>query len=194
MILSRYAAVPALLLIGLVTAACGGSGESNSTTVTETVSASATLTSVPTTSVARSPTTPSVDLQSLIPTSANSQRTDGPESIQESGTHKHFLVNGSPNEVMDVYRTALEGAGWTVVVENAGGGGGGGGATYPAAMGMPTACSSAVATAARQMSTHAHGRPSRRTRTAAATTDSMTLPSTPMSCSTDTGVSIAKCR
>jgi hypothetical protein len=130
MILSRYAAVPALLLIGLVTAACGGSGESNSTTVTETVSASATPTSVPTTSVARSPTTPSVDLQSLIPTPANSQRTDGPESIQESGTHKHFLVNGSPTEVMDAYRTALEGAGWTVVVENAGGGGGGGGATY----------------------------------------------------------------
>jgi hypothetical protein len=130
MILSRYVAVPALLAVGLVTAACGGSGESNSTTVTETVSASTTPTSATSTSAAGSPTAASADLQSLIPTPANSQRTDGPQSIQESGTHKHFLVNGSPNEVMDAYKTALEGAGWTVAVENAGGGGGGGGATY----------------------------------------------------------------
>lgn len=31
---------------------------------------------------------------------------------------------------MDAYKTALEGAGWSLVVQNAGGGGGGGGATY----------------------------------------------------------------
>jgi hypothetical protein len=69
-------------------------------------------------------------LQQLIPAPANSQRTDGPEPIQENGIHKHFLVSGSPKEVMDAYKATLEGAGWSVVVENAGGGGGGGGATY----------------------------------------------------------------
>ena len=125
--------VPVLVSVGLAVAACGGSGDSNTTTVTQTVSETTTSTTAAaatTTSATAAPTPAGADLQSLIPTPANSQRTDGPGSIQESGTHKHFLVNGSPTEVMDAYKTALEGAGWTVVVENAGGGGGGGGATY----------------------------------------------------------------
>jgi hypothetical protein len=43
----------------------------------------------------------------------------------------HFPVNGSPTEVMDAYKTALEGKGWSLTVANSGGGGGGGGgATY----------------------------------------------------------------
>jgi hypothetical protein len=74
--------------------------------------------------------TGSADLPSLIPTPANSQRTDGPDTVHDGGTHKHFLVNGAPTEVMDAYKVALEGSGWAVTVENAGGGGGGGGATY----------------------------------------------------------------
>ena len=122
--MSRNRFAPVLLTAGLVTAACGGSGESNSTTVTETVSASPTSTS------AAPPATASADVSSLIPTPADTQRTDGPEGIQEGGTHKHFLVTGSPSDVMDAYKTALEGAGWTVVVDSAGGDGGGGGATY----------------------------------------------------------------
>jgi hypothetical protein len=69
-------------------------------------------------------------LQSLIPTPANTQRTDGPDSIQENGIHLHFLVNGSPSSVMGAYQTALQGGGWAVTVANSGGGGGGGGATY----------------------------------------------------------------
>ncbi len=125
MVRNRYGVVPAVLAVGLVTAACGGSGESNSTTVTETVSATTTATSA-----TAAPTSASADLPSLIPTPADSQRTDGPDGIQESGVHKHFLVNGAPTEVMDAYKTALEGAGWSLVVENEGGGGGGGGATY----------------------------------------------------------------
>jgi hypothetical protein len=116
---------PALLAVGLLTAACGGSEESNSTTVTETISASTTSTSS-----AAAPTSATADLQSLTPTPADTQRTDGPEGIQEGGVHTHFLVTGAPTDVMNAYKTALEGAGWTVVVENAGGGGGGGGATY----------------------------------------------------------------
>ena len=42
----------------------------------------------------------------------------------------HFMVTGDPNEVMDAYKTELEGKGWTVTVINSGGGPGGGGATY----------------------------------------------------------------
>jgi hypothetical protein len=44
--------------------------------------------------------------------------------------HLHFAVNGSPNDAMNAYKTALEGQGWQVAVERSGGGGGGGGATY----------------------------------------------------------------
>ncbi len=70
------------------------------------------------------------DLQPLIPTPANTQRTDGPDNIQENGIHLHFLVNGSPSDVMGAYNTALQGKGWATTVANSGGGGGGGGATY----------------------------------------------------------------
>jgi hypothetical protein len=70
------------------------------------------------------------DLPSLIPTPANSQRTDGPDSIQENGIHIHFFVTGSPSDVMGAYNTALPGKGWAVTVASAGGGGGGGGSTY----------------------------------------------------------------
>jgi hypothetical protein len=72
----------------------------------------------------------STDLQSLIPTPANSQRTDGPDAVQENGIHKHFVVTGAPGDVMTAYKSALEGKGWSLTVTNSGGGGGGGGATY----------------------------------------------------------------
>ncbi|MCV7226936.1 hypothetical protein H7J73_12945 [Mycolicibacterium komossense] len=71
----------------------------------------------------------SSDLQSLVPTPANTQRTDGPSSVQENGINEHFLVNGAPGDVMGSYQTALQGRGWTLTVTNAGGGYGGGGAT-----------------------------------------------------------------
>ncbi|WP_234810274.1 hypothetical protein [Mycolicibacterium moriokaense] len=124
---ARYVVASTLLAVGLAVAGCGGSGESSTTTVTETVSETGTSTSAAATAV---PTTAGSDLPSMIPIPANSQRKDGPAWIYDGGVQKHFLVNGSPAEVMDAYKTALEDAGWTVVVENAGGGGGGGGATY----------------------------------------------------------------
>jgi hypothetical protein len=65
------------------------------------------------------------DLQSLIPAPANTQRTDGPDSIHDNGIHLHFLVNGSPNDVMNAYKPALQGKGWSVTVQSSGGGGGG---------------------------------------------------------------------
>jgi hypothetical protein len=123
MMLVRFVVVPTLLVTGMT--ACAGSGDSDTTTVTQTISETTTSVSA---TAAPAPAPASTD--TVIPTPANSQRSDGSESIQERGTHQHFLVNGSPIEVMDAYKTVLEDAGWTVVVENAGGGGGGGGATY----------------------------------------------------------------
>lgn len=69
-------------------------------------------------------------LQSLIPTPANTQRTDGPVAIPNNGIQMHFMVNGSPMAVLDGYKSALEGKGWTVTVQSSGGYGGDGGATY----------------------------------------------------------------
>ena len=68
----------------------------------------------------------STDLQSLIPTPANAQRTDGPSSIRESGINEHFLVNGAPGDVMNSYRTALQSQGWNLSGGGSGGGYGGG--------------------------------------------------------------------
>ena len=63
------------------------------------------------------------DLQSLVPTPSNTQRTDGPNSIRENGINEHFLVNGAPGDVMNSYKSALEGQGWNVTVANSGRGG-----------------------------------------------------------------------
>jgi hypothetical protein len=72
----------------------------------------------------------SAQLQSLIPTPASAQRTDGPANISDNGIRMHFMVNGPATSVMDAYKAALEGAGWTVTVANSGGWSGAGGATY----------------------------------------------------------------
>jgi hypothetical protein len=122
----------AALAIALVAAGCGGSSDSGTKTTgtAPTTATSATSATTSTSSPATMTTAAGGDLQSLIPTPANTQRTDGPDPIQENGIHKHFLVNGSPAETMNAYKTALEGAGWSLTVETSGGGGGGGGATY----------------------------------------------------------------
>ncbi len=126
------AAIATGMAIGLLASACGGSSDSGTTkTETETVTASATAGATTTTSGTPEATSPGgTDLQSLIPTPANTRQTDGPDSIAENGIHEHFEVNGSPQGVMDSYKAALEGKGWSLTVENSGGGGGGGGATY----------------------------------------------------------------
>ncbi|MGV0717168.1 hypothetical protein ABQE93_17355 [Mycolicibacterium sp. XJ662] len=70
------------------------------------------------------------DLPSLIPTPAGSQQTNGPDDIADNGIHMHFRVDGAPVEVMDAYKAALEGEGWSVTTIVTSGGEGGGGATY----------------------------------------------------------------
>jgi hypothetical protein len=108
--------VTALMAIGLVASACGGSPNSaTKTTSTSPVTAT--------------------QLQSLIPAPANTQRTDGPTAIPDNGIHIHFLVDGSATDVLTAYKTALEGKGWAVTVVSSGGWGGTGGATYTATHG-----------------------------------------------------------
>ena len=109
-----YALVAAAMAMGLVASACHSSPHSATTTTSQ---AAAT------------------QLQSLIPTPANTQRTDGPDSIPDSGIHMHFLVNGSATGVLDAFKTALEGKGWAVTVVSSGGWAGAGGATYTGTQG-----------------------------------------------------------
>jgi hypothetical protein len=73
--------------------------------------------------------------ESLIPTPVNATRTDGPDSIHDNGIHLHFLVNGSPTDVMSAYKTAIQGKSWSLIVDSSSGGGAGGGATYTASNG-----------------------------------------------------------
>jgi hypothetical protein len=62
----------------------------------------------------------STDLTSLVPTPANTQRTDGPNAIRDGGINEHFQVNGAPSDVMSAYQGALQNQGWNVTVVNAG--------------------------------------------------------------------------
>lgn len=127
-----YALVAAATAIGLVVSACSRSPHPSVKTpvITPTATSTATTTTAQTTTTTTTTTASSAQLQALIPTPINTQRTDGPDSIPDNGIRMHFLVNGSPSDVMDAYKAELEGKGWTVTVLNSGGGPGGGGATY----------------------------------------------------------------
>jgi hypothetical protein len=120
----------AAIAVGLVATACGGSHNSSTATTTSTTSTttSATTTSAPAT--ATTTASANADLQRLIPTPVNTERTDGPDPMHDNGIRMHFLVNGAPTDVMSAYKTSLEGMSWSVALENSSNGGGGGGATY----------------------------------------------------------------
>ena len=123
---NTYALVAAAMTVGLATSACNGSN--SGTQKTDATSAASSSAAATTTSQATAATTAgeSAPLPSLIPTPANSQQTKGPDTIADNGIHMYFQVNGSPNEVMAAYKSALEGKGWAVetIVTS------GGGATY----------------------------------------------------------------
>jgi hypothetical protein len=115
---NTHAVIAAAVALGLAASAC--TGPTNSATKTS----------------ASSPASASASqLQSLIPTPANTQRTDGPDAMPDNGIALHFLVNGSSTGVMDTYKTALQGKRWTVTVVASGGWQGSGGATYTASQG-----------------------------------------------------------
>jgi hypothetical protein len=123
--------------LGLVAAACSNSSNSNTATPTSTTASKTVTASVSqaTTTTTTTTTSANTDLQALIPVPPNTQRTDGPEPIQENGIHLHFFVNGSPVEVMGAYKTALLGKNWTLILDSSSNGGSGGGATYTASNG-----------------------------------------------------------
>lgn len=130
---NTYALATAAMAVGLIAAGCGSSSDSSTATKTETVTASPAETSTTDTTTGTEQSTEAAagtDLQSLIPTPADAQQTDGPDSVRENGVRVHFQVSGAPGATMDSYKTALEDKGWSVTVRDAGGGGRGGGATY----------------------------------------------------------------
>lgn len=100
------------IAVGLTSSACSSSSEPTAQTTHSTAAAS-------------------TDLQSLLPTPADTQQTKGPNQIADNGIHMFYQVNGTPNDVLDAYKSALEGKGWqvTTIVTSAGGSSGGG-ATY----------------------------------------------------------------
>jgi hypothetical protein len=114
---NTYLLAAAAMAIGLVASGCSSSTNSATQSTSSTPAATAT------------------QLQSLIPTPANTQRTDGPDTIPNSGIHLHFVVNGSSTDAMNAYKTALEAKGWAVTVVSSGGWQGAGGATYTATQG-----------------------------------------------------------
>ncbi len=125
---NSYAVLAAAMAVGLVGSACSGSNSGTETTgATSTTSSSAATT---TTSAAAASPVDSSQLPSLIPTPAGSQQTKGPDNIADNGIHMHFQVNGSPTDVMNAYKAALEGKGWSLITIVSSSGGGGGGATY----------------------------------------------------------------
>ncbi|MDV3127980.1 hypothetical protein M1247_23895 [Mycobacterium sp. 21AC1] len=113
------------MTVSLVAAACGSTNSA-----AETTEATTTTTAPSTTSQAAAAPVDSGQLQSLIPTPANSEAT-GPDTIPNNGVHLHYKVNAAPNDAMQAYKAALTDKGWAVTtIVSSGGGEGGGGATF----------------------------------------------------------------
>ncbi|WP_280831548.1 hypothetical protein [Mycolicibacterium frederiksbergense] len=110
----------AAMTIGLVASACSA--------VTEKADATATTSAAPVNSATMEVSGPA--LAPLLPAPADTQLTKGPDNIADNGIHLHYQVNGSPNDVMSAYKSALEDKGWAITTIVSSGGDGGGGATY----------------------------------------------------------------
>jgi hypothetical protein len=123
---STCALAAAAIAVGLTASACNSSSESAAATTTPTTTTSATAAATTTTAAPAG-----TDLQSLLPTPAQTQQTKGPNQIGDNGIHMFYAVTGAPNDVLNAYKSALEGKGWQVMtIVTSAGGSGGGGATY----------------------------------------------------------------
>lgn len=118
------ALVAAAMAVGLIASACNSSDSGTQATDTTSAASSSTAAATPT-SQATTPAPPSdnTQLPSLIPAPANNQQAKGPDNVADNGIHMFFQVNGSPNEVMNAYKAALEGKGWSVTTIVTSGGG-----------------------------------------------------------------------
>src|SRR5215218_9125551 len=102
------------IAVGLVAAACSGSSDSGTKTSTEAATSATSSSSAAATTTSQGTPTAApggTDLQSLLPTPPNSQQTKGPDNIADNGVHMYYQVNGSPADVMNAYKSALEGKG-----------------------------------------------------------------------------------
>jgi len=126
---SAYPLLAAALAVGVTVSACGSPSNSGSTTTGASASSSSQATTSATKSSPPAASGNAAQLPALIPTPANSQQTKGPDNIADNGIHMYFQVNGMPTDVMNAYKAALEGKGWSVSTIMSSGGGGGGGAT-----------------------------------------------------------------
>jgi hypothetical protein len=121
----------AAMTVGLVASACNSTNSGTQTTGATSATSSSSAAATPTSQATAAPSaSDSAQLPSLIPTPENSQQTKGPDTIADNGIHMYFQVNGSPTDVMNAFKTALEGKGWSLTTIVTSGGGGGGGATY----------------------------------------------------------------
>ena len=85
---------------------------------------------------AQAPAGGGTDLAALVPIPANTKTTKGPDPLSENGVHQYFEVAGAPGEVMNAFKTALEGKGWAITaVTSHGGDHSGGGATFTGTLG-----------------------------------------------------------
>ena len=125
---NTIALAAALMAVGLSMSACNSSNPSGqATSATSATTAAGTTT---TAGAAAAPSANAAQLPSLIPAPANSQVTKGPDNIADNGIHLHYQVNGAPADVMNAFKSALEGKGWALSTIVSSNGGGGGGATY----------------------------------------------------------------
>lgn len=128
---NTYTLAAAATAIGLVASGCGANSSTQATAATTTTAASSASSTVPSSAAATSTQGGEPELQSLIPVPPDTQVTKGPDAIPDNGVHMHFQANGAPGAVMDAYKAALQGQGWTVTtIITSGNSGGGGGATY----------------------------------------------------------------
>lgn len=109
----------AVLAFGLVASGCSRSTEAPP------AATSATKAATSASPAAQAPAG-GADLAALVPTPANTVTNKGPESIADNGVHFYFKVDGAPKEVMEAFKTDLEGKGWEVKTVSSSGHTGGG--------------------------------------------------------------------
>jgi hypothetical protein len=129
---NTYALAAAAMAVALVGSGCGGGSNSGTEASSATSAASRSAAAPAMTGPAMTGAAPvdSSQLPALIPTPADSQPPVGPDTIADNGIHMYFQANGSPVDVMNAYKAALEGKGWALTTIVSSGGAGGGGATY----------------------------------------------------------------
>lgn len=128
-IYSRPGVLAAALILGLAVSGCARSTDAPPAATSAPPASSA--------SPAGQAPSGADDLAALVPAPANTTTTKGPDPIADNGVHRYFEVNGAPTEVMNDFKTSLQGKGWelTPVSSRSGGERDGGGTTFIGTLG-----------------------------------------------------------